>query len=133
VTVQRLAALIPASSQTSRRSGVLLWLLMGADAAAVVWMTVVGSWLDSTSRLTSVATLGGHHVLVMVLAGGAFGFLAATTPMTAYVALPTRAEAVLVWMAYVMSLVALAGLISMLVAVALIGLLTIAVGRSVLR
>ena len=31
-------------------------------------MIAVGTWLDHTSRLTKVITLGGNHVLVLIMA-----------------------------------------------------------------
>jgi hypothetical protein len=100
----------PARGRTFR-----LWLLMAADLAVVLWMQAVGEWLDHTSTLTAVATLGGHHVLVIVLAGSAFVMLAATAIMTAGFTEMSRPLSVLVTLACVISVVVLAGMLSFLV------------------
>ena len=59
------------SKRTARR----LWLVTALDMVAVAWMIAVGTWLDQTSTLTKVITLGGHHVLVLTMA--LVGFLVA--------------------------------------------------------
>ena len=43
----------------SKRTGRRLWLVTALDMVAVAWMIAVGNWLDQTSRLTKVITLGG--------------------------------------------------------------------------
>ena len=52
------------SKRTARR----LWIVAALDMVAVAWMIAVGTWLDQTSRLTKVITLGGHHALVLIMA-----------------------------------------------------------------
>jgi hypothetical protein len=101
-----------------------LWLLMGADVVAAVWMSVLGPWFDETSRLTSVATLGGHHVLVMVLAVVGFVTLAVMAVCTAGFVMASPGQLVLVAAACVVSLVALSGFVSFVLA-ALFGRLVV--------
>ena len=60
------------SKRTARR----LWMVTALDMVAVAWMIAVGTWLDQTSRLTKVITLGGHHVLVLIMALVGFALLA---------------------------------------------------------
>jgi hypothetical protein len=52
----------------SKRTGRRLWLVTALDMVAVAWMIAVGTWLDQTSRLTKVITLGGNHALVLIMA-----------------------------------------------------------------
>jgi hypothetical protein len=60
------------SKGTARR----LWILAALDMVAVAWMIAVGTWLDHTSGLTAVISLGGHHVLVLIMALAGFLMLA---------------------------------------------------------
>jgi hypothetical protein len=103
------------TAKPTRRRTFWLWLLMAGDLAVVLWMQAVGEWLDRTSTVTAIATLGGHHVVVMVLAGSAFTMLAATATLTAGLTAMSRPESVLVALACVMSVVVLAGILSFLV------------------
>jgi hypothetical protein len=104
--------------QFSRRTTRLLWIVAIADMVAVAWMTAAGGWLDQTSRLTSVVTLGGHHTLVLIMA--LVGFL-----LLAGLALPTegftvkRYEASLTIACFI-SIAALAGALSVILPVAII-------------
>jgi hypothetical protein len=110
-----------------------LWKLALANAAAAVWMYSVGGWLDETSRVSSVITLGGHHVLVFWLAVVGFGILAATASMTGGFAEVTRLQAILIAVAGAMSVVALAGVISVLSLVVGVVLLISLLGRAFVR
>ena len=112
---RRNAVGLATTAKPARRRTFWLWLLMIADLAVVLWMQAVGEWLDHTSTLTAVATLGGHHVLVIVLAGSAFVMLAATAIMTAGFTEMSRPLSVLVTLACVISVVLLAGMLSFLV------------------
>lgn len=112
---RRNAGSLVATARLARRTTFWLWLLMGADLALVLWMQAVGPWLDRTSAVTAVATLGGHHVAVMVLGGVAFAMLAGVAALTAGFNSISRSEAVLIALACVVSVVALAGVLSFLV------------------
>ncbi|TCO13873.1 hypothetical protein EV652_12533 [Kribbella steppae] len=76
VTTVHRSGRVDAAMRTRSRSVLGLWVLMGADLAAVVWMYTFGSWLDHSSRLTATATLGGHHLVVLALAATGFALLA---------------------------------------------------------
>jgi hypothetical protein len=93
-----------------------LWLLMAGDVMVLVWMKIFGAWLDGFSQLTSVATLGGHHIVVMVLAALGFGILAVLAVPTAGFTMATPAQLVIVAVACIASIVALAGFVSFLIA-----------------
>jgi hypothetical protein len=112
---RRNAVGLATTAKPARRRTFWLWLLMIADLAVVLWMQAVGEWLDHTSTLTAVATLGGHHVVVMVLAGSAFVMLAATAILSASFTAMSRPLSVLVTLACVISVVVLAGMLSFLV------------------
>jgi hypothetical protein len=99
-------------AQVKSRSVLGLWVLMGADLATAVWMYTFGSWLDHTSRLTTTATLGGHHLVVLALAATGFVLLATIALMSDGF---TRWSPRLVLaknVACVVSVVALAGLVA---------------------
>jgi hypothetical protein len=89
-----------------------LWALTAADIMVVVWMTVMGEWLDSASPVTSVITLGGHHRVVFGIALAGFLLLAALAPLTQGFASASPWQLVLLPLAGVTSVVALAGLLS---------------------
>ena len=66
----------------SKRNARRLWMLSALDMVAVAWMIAVGTWLDQTSKLTRVITLGGHHALVLILALVGFLILASSAVVT---------------------------------------------------
>ena len=101
---------------TMLRLSTRLWLLMAADLMTVIWMDAVGPWLDKTSALTAVATLGGHHVLVLVIAVVAFGMLATLAIATNGFTVMDRSMTVATNVACVLSIVALTGLITFVLA-----------------
>ena len=90
---------------------------MGADLAVVLWMQAVGPWLDRTSTVTAVATLGGHHTVIIALGGIGFAMLAGAAVSTAGFTAIGRGEGALVALACIVSVVALAGMVSFLVVV----------------
>jgi hypothetical protein len=55
----------PTRVALSQRASRRLWVVAVLDMTAVAWMIAIGNWLDKTSRLTAVITLGGHHLLVL--------------------------------------------------------------------
>jgi hypothetical protein len=88
---------------------------MAADLATVVWMHTVGSWLDETSRITALATRGGHHLVVLALAAVGFGLLAVLALVTDGFTTSSPRTALVKNLACVISVVALAGLFAFLV------------------
>lgn len=64
------------------RARLLLWALAMLDVMAVAWMLSAGDWLDHSSSVTAVVTLGGHHLLVLWLAVAGFATLSLVTVMT---------------------------------------------------
>ena len=90
----------------------LLWGVASLDVMAVVWMLRMGDWLDTANPVLSIVTLGGHHWLVFGLALAGFLLLAALAPVTHGFARTSRIQRVLLPAAGLMSVVALAGLLS---------------------
>jgi hypothetical protein len=90
----------------------VLWALTAVDAMVAVWMIVMGDRLGSGSLLTSIITLGGHPRVVLALALVGFVLLAATAPLTRGFAVAAPWHLVVIPIAGVVSVVALAGLLS---------------------
>lgn len=99
-------------TRSTSRSTTGMWVLMAADLMAVIWMHTFGPWLDHSSRLTSTATLGGHHLIVMVSAGIGFSMLAALAILTEGFTKSDARMAIATNVACVISVIALAGLIA---------------------
>lgn len=95
-----------------RRARGRLWILTGLDVMAASWMIAAGDWLDRTNRVTSVITLGGHHLVVLWLAVLGFAVLAVLAPLTGGFAQLNRIQLVALSLAGVVSVVALAGVAS---------------------
>jgi hypothetical protein len=100
---------------------------------AVAWMLAAGDWFDTTSRLTAVVTLGGHHLVVLWLAAGGLALFAATALMSRDLTEVTRLHTVLLGVAGIASAVALGGAASVVALVVGALLLTALVGRALLR
>lgn len=81
---------------------------------AVAWMIAIGNWLDDTSRLTAVITLGGHHWVVLIMALAGFLMLALAALLTGGFTSVGKLEITLITVACVISVVALAGALSLL-------------------
>lgn len=105
-----------------------LWILIGADVMAAIWMITAGSWFDA-HPLTVVITLGGHHRITLALAVVGFVILAVLAPLTQGFTLASRPQGALLATAALISIVALAGILSLTLAVLLAGLFVGAVGR----
>ncbi|ADB29767.1 hypothetical protein Kfla_0646 [Kribbella flavida DSM 17836] len=106
---------LPRSSTTTRstsRSGISMWALMAADLMTVVWMHTFGPWLDHSSRLTSTATLGGHHLIVLVFAAVGFTMLAGLALLSEGFTKSTPRLTLATNVACIVSVVALAGLVA---------------------
>lgn len=95
-----------------RRRRRIPWSLVLLDMMAVAWMTSAGSWFDDRA-LFEVITLGGHHELVAVLATVSFVILAGLAVSTQGFARASSAEMTLFMVAAVLTVVALAGLLSL--------------------
>ena len=113
----------PARRRLSERTARRLWIVARLDMVMVAWMIAVGSWLDRTSRLTAVITLGGHHKLVMIMALSAFGMLAGLALLTDGFTSANQLHIGLIVTACVISVVALAGALSGVLLLALGALL----------
>jgi hypothetical protein len=109
----------PLSERTRRK----LWILLVIDIVSLPWMLTFGSWFDETSRLTSVATLGGHHRLVLALAIVGSVMLAGLALWTDWFTDTRLFDRALIIVASVISILAVAGVLSvvlLLVAVVLL-------------
>lgn len=111
----------------------LPWALAGLDVMAASWMVSAGDWLDRASRVTSVITIGGHHLVVLWLALLGFGILAVLAPLTGGFAELNRVQLVALSVAGVLSVVAVAGIASVAALVVGTVLLVALLGRTLLR
>lgn len=116
-----------------RRARGRLWILTGLDVMAASWMIAAGDWLDRTNRVTSVITLGGHHLVVLWLAVLGFAVLAVLAPLTGGFAQLNRIQLVALSLAGVVSVVALAGVASVAALVVGSVLLIALLGHALVR
>ena len=98
------------SKRTARR----LWMLSALDMVAVAWMIAVGTWLDQTSKLTRVITLGGHHALVLIMALVGFAVLATGAVVTNGFRSANKLGLTLITAGCIISVATLAGALSVL-------------------
>ena len=119
--------------ELSDRARRRLWALAGVDVMAASWMISAGDWLDRASRVTSVITLGGHHLVVLWLAALGFAILALLAPLTGGFAELNRVHLVALSVAGVVSVVAVAGIVSVAALVAGLALVVALVGGVVIR
>ncbi|WP_285599382.1 hypothetical protein [Kineosporia sp. NBRC 101731] len=94
------------------------WLFVLLDVMAVAWMTTAGGWFDDRF---AVITLGGHHHLVAALAATSFVILAGLAGSTRGFARASGPELGLLAVAVVLTLVAWAGLLILVLLVVLGG------------
>jgi hypothetical protein len=111
----------------------LLWVVAALDVMAASWMIAAGDWLDRYSRVTSVVTLGGHHVVVLWLALAGFAILAVLAPMTNGFATANGVHLVALSIAGVASVAAFAGMLSVAALVAGVAGLIAVIGRALIR
>jgi len=102
------------------RYQLVLWALVALDVMVVAWMLAAGEWLDSRM---SVVTLGGHHSVVLWLAVAGFVLLGAMAMLTGGFAEAGRALVPFVVLSALVSVVALAGVLSAVLFVVLAVLL----------
>ena len=107
----------------------LSWTAIVTNAVLVIYMIRMGSWLDTASPLLSMITLGGHHEVVLGLGLAGLLLLGGLAPCTGGFAGVSALQQVLLAVAGVLSLVALAGLLS----VAGLGLVAIAIAILLFR
>ncbi|MHA6621406.1 hypothetical protein [Pseudonocardia sp. DLS-67] len=111
----------------------LLWVVATLDVMAASWMIAAGDWLDRYSRVTSVVTLGGHHVVVLGLALAGFAILAVLAPLTNGFAMANGVHLVALSIAGVASVAAFAGMLSVAALVAGVAGLISVIGRALIR
>jgi hypothetical protein len=110
----------------------LLWALATLDVMAAAWMISAGDWLDHQSRVAAAVTLGGHHLVVLWLAVAGFLILAVVAPMSGGFAVVSGVQLAALSVAGVASVVALAGILSVVGLVVGAVLLVAVVARAVL-
>jgi O-antigen ligase len=96
----------------SPRAKRLIWIVAVLDMMAVAWMIAAGDELDDPSTFRAVVTLGGRPALVLGLALGAFLLLTALAVVTDGFSSATRLHLGLAIAACAVSVVALAGALS---------------------
>jgi hypothetical protein len=101
----------------------VLWAALSLNVMAAAWMLSAGDWLDAFSRVTSVATLGGHHVLVLWLAVVGFVMLTVLAVLTRGFAAASRVQAPFLVLAGVVSIVATSGILSVAALVVLVAVI----------
>jgi hypothetical protein len=89
----------------------MLWSLAVGNVMAVSWMLSAGEVLDR-SRLTAVITLGGHHLVVLYLAATGFVALMVLAALTSGFADVRPPHLVGIALACAVSVLALAGVLS---------------------
>lgn len=102
----------------------VLWGALPLNVMAVAWMVSAGEWLDTFSPVTSVVTLGGHHLLVLWFAVVGFVALTVLAVLTRGFAATSRVQVPFLVLATVVSIVATSGILSVValfVLVAVIG------------
>jgi hypothetical protein len=119
-----------ARAPLSRRSRRWLWTVTVLDVTAVAWMLAAGDWFDTTSRVTSVVTLGGHHLIVLWLAVVGFAVLASAAVLTGGFAEADQLEWVLLATGCAVSVVALGGALSVVALVVGVTCLIALLGRT---
>ncbi len=103
-----------ALKQVASRPTTIYWFLMVSDLATAIWMYTVGSWLDTTSKFTATGTLGGHHILLLIVALTGFLMLAALAVLTDNFTHSTPKLALARNIACIISIVALTGLLALI-------------------
>jgi hypothetical protein len=107
----------------SKRNARRLWMVTALNMVAVAWMIAVGNWLDQTSRLTKVITLGGNHVLVLIMALVGFALLASGAVVTNGFRSANKLGLTLITAGCIVSVATLAGALSVLLLFMLAALL----------
>jgi len=98
------------------RYQLVLWALVALDVMVVAWMLAAGEWLDARM---SVVTLGGNHLVVLWLGVSGFALLAGMALLTGGFTVARRWHLLLIVLSALVSVVALAGALSVLLLVVL--------------
>ena len=98
------------------RYQLVLWALVALDVMVVAWMLAAGEWLDARM---SVVTLGGNHLVVLWLGVSGFALLAGMALLTGGFTVARRWHLLLIVLSALVSVVALAGVLSVLLLVVL--------------
>ena len=94
------------------KARILLWVLALLDVMTVAWMLSAGDWLDRSSSVTAVITLGGNHLIVLWLAVAGFAILALMTVLTGALTVVQRIHVPFLVLGALTSAVALGGVAS---------------------
>ncbi len=119
-----MAQLMAAPENDSRRSDdarLRLWLLLLVDVVATSWMFTNQGWLEQDSWRSSVITIGGNVNWVLTLAVLASALLALMAITTKGFTVGSPIEDIFIWSAFVMSVIALSGLLLAILIVAAAG------------
>jgi hypothetical protein len=106
------------SEKLSKSLRLGLWILTLVDMSAVPWMLSLGDWFDQTSGLTGVLTLGSHHQLVLIMAIVGFVMLGAVALKTDGFTATERLDRMVIILACLVSAIALAGAITVILPLA---------------
>lgn len=112
MTMLRKGSIEGIASPISEKARLLLWSLAVVDVMTVAWMLSAGNWLDRTSAVTAVITLGGHHVVVLWLAAAGFATLAVLILLTKALTETKRIHIPYVMIGALASVAALGGVLS---------------------
>jgi len=119
----------PLSERTRKK----LWMLLVTDVVALPWILTFGIWFDETSKLSSVATLSGHHRVVLALVIAGLVMLTGLAFWTDWFTETYRLDRGLIIVASVISILGVAGVLSVVILVVVVALLFGFVGRLLLR
>jgi hypothetical protein len=120
---------VPSSMTVPGRFQLVLWVLAVLDVMVVAWMLSAGEWLD---RSAPVVTLGGHHVIVLWLAVAGFVLLGVMAVLSGGFTVARRELVPFVVLSALVSVVALAGVLSAVLIVVLGVLLLTLLGAAFL-
>jgi hypothetical protein len=124
----------PTKTMLPARAARYLWAVVVLDMMAVAWMIAAGDWLDrQTAGFVEVITLGGHPLVVLILAAVGFGMLAGLAVLTEGFTAANRLEIALLVIACTISVVALAGALSAILLLVVAALLLGFAGRLLVR
>jgi hypothetical protein len=111
----------PAATTLSRRAGRWLWVVAALTLMTSIWMFAAGQWIDEECPgPCRVATLGGHHELVLALSATSAVALTVLAVLTLGFTRATPLQVSALALAGMTSLLALAGVLSFVLFVALI-------------
>ena len=84
------------------------------DMATAALLLGAGDWIDQTSGLTRMISLGGNHRLVLIIALASFVMLATLASLTEAFAAPSDLQFALIVFSCMVSIVALSGALAIL-------------------